>query len=634
LALATVVIVSFFSFQNVLSMPFTDTDEFSLIESSRIHSLSDVERIFTNQLFNGYGGEGIGIGQFYRPVSNLSYGLNYALWELDPFGYHLTDVLLHIITTVTAFFLIYKLSKRNLPVTWLGSLIFTIHPILIEVIPSSTRRHDILVTLFVLLSFLFFLNHLSRARGKFWLIASLFAFVLALGSKEIAVALPLIILSYLIIFPPWPAAGRKTKAWQAITATLPYLSLTIFFLLWRTIILRGTAGYLRPSASSLADEFYLYGAIIKDYFLDLLHPGGLAADFISSSPGAAAIVLSALGCLIFCFSLVVLGPVLYSHIREKCGPVRKIVIVAIWCGAVISLFLVISYPDLAFVYNKFMQKIYGGVAHTEFLTLRILQIDQAASLQVALFRGRNFFIILFSFLFFLFTLLALAISPHAKLKNLASDSEDVKLLLFLASWVLLPLIIFIATKTFCHYYIYFSIFPVSMIWALLIVRGVDLIRTKTRSYYSRGKDRFTSLKAGIAVLAFLACMSFFLVALPFENDEGEWSDNAVITQMLLANIAETMQKLPGDATLDINYIPNHITSHEAAFSHPRQVVYPYTHTLKSWLNLNYPGNNVTIITEEGPRIDLPARPSSLYFDVQEDPSYYRRYEVYVKYEFS
>lgn len=615
-------------------MPFTDTDEFSLIESSRIDSPGDVERIFTNQLFNGYGGEGIGIGQFYRPVSNLSYGLDYALWGYDPFGYHLTDVLLHIITTVTVFFLIYKLAKRSLPVAWLGSMIFAIHPILIEVIPSSTRRHDILVTLFVLLSFLFFLTHLSRARGKFWLIVSLFAYVLALGSKEIAVTLPLIILSYLMIFPPWPAAGKKTKAWQAITAILPYLALTIFFLLWRTIILRGTAGYLRPSVSSLANEIFFYGKIIKDYFLDLLHPGGLAASFISTSPGTAAIVISTLGCLIFCFSLVELAPVLYSHIREKCGPVRKIVIIALASGAIISLFLVISYPDLAYVYNGFIQNIYGGVPHTEFLTVRILQIDQSGWLQIAQYRVKNFLIILFSFLFFLFTVLALAISSRGKLKKLASDSEEGRLVLFLASWVLIPLIIYVVTKTFCHYYIYFSLLPISMIWALLVVRGVELIRTKTRSYYSRSKDRFTSLKTGNAVLAFLACMSFFLVAPPFENDVGEWTDNAVITQMLLSNIAKTMQNLPSDATLDINDIPNHITSHEAAFNHPRQVVYPYTHTLKSWLNLYYPGNNITIITEEGPRIDLPARPSSLYFDVQADPSHYHRYEVYVNYEFS
>src|SRR5262245_17571435 len=51
----------------------------------------------------------------YQPLSWLSLGIDYSIWGMNPFGYHLTNLLLHAATTVLCFYLVLAIVRRRAP---------------------------------------------------------------------------------------------------------------------------------------------------------------------------------------------------------------------------------------------------------------------------------------------------------------------------------------------------------------------------------------------------------------------------------------------------------------------------------------------------------------------------------------
>lgn len=92
----------------------------------------------------------------YRPLTVLTYRLNYALHELEPFGYHLGNVLLHGMTTVLAF-LVGMYTLPSLRCSFLAGLLFAVHPIHTEAVCHTVGRADVLCMLFIFLAYLMYL---------------------------------------------------------------------------------------------------------------------------------------------------------------------------------------------------------------------------------------------------------------------------------------------------------------------------------------------------------------------------------------------------------------------------------------------------------------------------------------------
>ena len=89
----SIVIIAYLTYRDMLGYFFTAQDSTTLIDTGRVRSFRDVLRIFNEPLMNGTTLTLLSI--FYRPIATLSYSLDYAIWGLDPFGYHLTDLILH-----------------------------------------------------------------------------------------------------------------------------------------------------------------------------------------------------------------------------------------------------------------------------------------------------------------------------------------------------------------------------------------------------------------------------------------------------------------------------------------------------------------------------------------------------------
>jgi len=188
------------TFANCLPNGFVGDDEFLFIKNPFFHSLSNLPKLFTsdyiadqNAVFNDVS-ENINSGSVaYRPVLSLSFFIDYGIWQKNPFGYHLTNVALHLINSILVYWLVFLTLKDPLAAL-LAAIIFSVHPLKSEAISSIGYRADALAALFVLVSFVHFIKS-KTAPGLNSLVAH-FAFFLALFTKESAVVFPALVVFY------------------------------------------------------------------------------------------------------------------------------------------------------------------------------------------------------------------------------------------------------------------------------------------------------------------------------------------------------------------------------------------------------------------------------------------------------
>jgi hypothetical protein len=88
------------------------------------------------------------IGRHYRPLVSASFAFDLALWGLRPFGYHLTNVVLHAVATVGLLTLARALGLGHASAV-LAALLFALHPVSVGVVPGLARRHDLLCAAFL-----------------------------------------------------------------------------------------------------------------------------------------------------------------------------------------------------------------------------------------------------------------------------------------------------------------------------------------------------------------------------------------------------------------------------------------------------------------------------------------------------
>jgi hypothetical protein len=260
--------VSCLTYHSILDYFFSGTDTLTLIETSRVQSFSDIVRLLSEPLMAGTGF--VDIAKFYRPLIALSYSLDYAIWHLSPWGFQLTNLVLNALVASLAVLALFELSDRDVWFAGLGGFIFALHPILIESVPATDRRQDVLAALFLLLSLALFLKLRGGARQKRLLIFfSALSYVLALGAKEIAVILPVLVFAQVLLFAEPPDFRRRF--FSACHGAAPYVAITLVYLVWRTRVLRGIGGYLGIEPRPHHETMIYAVNIVQGYIADLIY---------------------------------------------------------------------------------------------------------------------------------------------------------------------------------------------------------------------------------------------------------------------------------------------------------------------------------------------------------------------------
>lgn len=180
----------------------------------------------------------------YQPLTWLSFGLDYQLWGMAPFGYHLTSLLLHALNAV----LFYWVGRRLLLAAigtipdnqlWrldlsaaLAALLFAIHPLRVESVAWATERRDVLSGLFYFATIYCYLRAAETSQSSFhqrWLGAAIIAYALSLLSKATAMTLPVVLL-LLDVYPLKRLAGSPANWFKPESRPLFYEKLSFLIL--------------------------------------------------------------------------------------------------------------------------------------------------------------------------------------------------------------------------------------------------------------------------------------------------------------------------------------------------------------------------------------------------------------------
>ena len=183
-------------------------DEFYIKNNPLVYSIN-LKDIFSQYVMGNY-----------HPLTILSFAIEYQFFGLNETGYHVINLLLHLLNVVLVFYVINLLVNKP-TVALVAALLFGIHPLHVESVAWAAELKDLLYTFFFLGSYIVYLKYLTNQQRKLY-VFSLLLFFLSLLSKAMAASLPavLILTDYF--------KGRKING-KSLLEKLPFILLSIGF---------------------------------------------------------------------------------------------------------------------------------------------------------------------------------------------------------------------------------------------------------------------------------------------------------------------------------------------------------------------------------------------------------------------
>ena len=237
-------------------------DDFYVTANALLRSLGGLRRIWLQ----------IGATPQYYPFVHTSFWIEYHLWGLNPFGYHLVNILLHALNAMLVWLLLRRLDVRG---AWLAAAIFALHPVHVESVAWVTERKNVLSGFFYLSAVLAYLRFEPNERTevlktttrkwRFYGVAVIL-YLCALLSKSVTCTLPAVIL--LLI---WWKRGRLR--WRDMVPLAPFFVVGGTMGLTTAWIEKHLAGAEGPEfAFSLAQRCLIAGRVLWFYALKLVCP--------------------------------------------------------------------------------------------------------------------------------------------------------------------------------------------------------------------------------------------------------------------------------------------------------------------------------------------------------------------------
>ena len=175
----------------------------NIVQNQALHILS----LDSQSLVQTFFAHPLGTGQFFRPVANLSFALNWYFGADNVFGYHLFNIFLHCGNAFLLYLIFFRLlatsavrprqARFKQHVAFLAALLWAVNPVQTQAVTYIVQRMAVLATFFTLGALLCYLLGRQEEKKKqkfFWFLGVLFCFGLALGSKENSITLPAILL--------------------------------------------------------------------------------------------------------------------------------------------------------------------------------------------------------------------------------------------------------------------------------------------------------------------------------------------------------------------------------------------------------------------------------------------------------
>ena len=222
---ASLIIAAFFVYANSLNGEFVYDDARQIVRNPLIQDSSLFGRALVSDVWAFKSDGTIAASNYWRPTFTAFNIIAFQAFGVNPFGWHLFNVLLHVGVCLLAFALLRRLKLSDLS-AFAISLIFAVHPVHVESVAWIAGSPDLLFGVFFLGSVWFSLNFAEN--GNFIdLAVSLALFALALGSKEIAIlCLPLF---WLVFSKSNELTGNSPTGRNAFRKTIPFVVMAGFF---------------------------------------------------------------------------------------------------------------------------------------------------------------------------------------------------------------------------------------------------------------------------------------------------------------------------------------------------------------------------------------------------------------------
>lgn len=234
----------------------------------------------------------------YAPLHLLSYMTDLMVWGMEPFGFHLSSLILHIINAMLLFALLVR-SKLTPRASAVGALLFSVHPVQVETVVWISERKTILALFFMLLSLHAWIRwrrppESGVIKSRFYWLA-LALFLMSLLSKSAAVIFPLILAGY------WFSADRPVKPREFVLRLSPFFILSLLFSV--IALISQSAEYAGGRLSEYQGNwFYTMPPVFAKYIGNVFWPQELLPVYspgYRSVPDTAVIISIAILVLIF-----------------------------------------------------------------------------------------------------------------------------------------------------------------------------------------------------------------------------------------------------------------------------------------------------------------------------------------------
>lgn len=242
--IAVIVAAGALAYANALRTPFIYDDTAAIVSNEHIRTLAIPDALFAARENPAAG----------RPIVNYSFALNYRMGELNPFGYHLFNVAVHVLCALTVFALARRILKSD-DLGFAVALLWAVHPLNSEAVDYVTERSESLMALFFLMTLYCSIRSARALRSseparsakaarsirkmqreplaeqtstaRLWAIGAIVSCALGMACKETMVVAPVIVVLYdrAFVFDTWSEAFRgRWRLYAGLASTWALLA--------------------------------------------------------------------------------------------------------------------------------------------------------------------------------------------------------------------------------------------------------------------------------------------------------------------------------------------------------------------------------------------------------------------------
>ncbi len=238
--LVIILALTFLAYAQTLSFDFIIDDEAIILGNASIRSWENAMKGLNSHLFQGFDSQLM--SNIYRPFWLLWETLCYSLFQYHPAGWHLGNILLHVLATFLTYIFVRRLTDKP-DTALLACMIFGLHPAHTESVAWVSGGMDILASLFILLTMILIMDFLkggSRNRQVIRLSMALISSAAAMLVKETGIITPLMVALCAGMIPNQVSPVRRIT--NAVRIALPFFLLAALYLILRVVVLGKISG--------------------------------------------------------------------------------------------------------------------------------------------------------------------------------------------------------------------------------------------------------------------------------------------------------------------------------------------------------------------------------------------------------